>query len=148
MDLNKDVPRSPYERLGGIVFLPRAIDKGRADLDEMVGEYSSRTGFSKVLFDFLGVSAENFIDALRKNRTDEGMWEWVSANMAPRTADEIEDYNRELATRTPQTPEQKARHKQQLEDMGQGHRTDVARMFDWLDLDEGRDVPQGGRQDY
>ena len=111
MDLNKDVPRSPYERLGGIVSLPRAIDKGRAELEDKVGEYNSRFGFSKVLFDYLSVTAEDFIEALGENRTDEGMWKWVSTNMAPRTADEIEAYNRELATRTPQTPEQKARHK-------------------------------------
>ena len=32
MNLTRDVPRSPYEKLGGIVFLPRSIDTGRADL--------------------------------------------------------------------------------------------------------------------
>jgi hypothetical protein len=32
MDLTQTVPRSPYETLGGIVFLPRAIDKMRAHL--------------------------------------------------------------------------------------------------------------------
>ena len=34
MNLTRDVPRSPYEKLGGIVFLPRSIDTGRADLAE------------------------------------------------------------------------------------------------------------------
>ena len=49
MDLTRDAPRSPYESLGGIVFVPRAIDKGRADLAGTLGEYVSRTGWSKDL---------------------------------------------------------------------------------------------------
>jgi hypothetical protein len=65
MDMTNGVPRSPYEKLGRIVFLPRAIDKGRADLDGRLGDYYSKTGFSKVLFDFLGVSADDFVSALR-----------------------------------------------------------------------------------
>ena len=71
MDLTRDVPRSPYEKLGGIVFLPRSIDKGRAELAGTLGEYVARTGRSARLFEFLGVTAEDFIEALRDRPTDE-----------------------------------------------------------------------------
>ena len=57
MDLSRDVPRSPYEKLGGIVFLPRGIDKGRADLARTLGEYECRTGRSARLFESLGISS-------------------------------------------------------------------------------------------
>ena len=46
MDLTRDVPRSPYEKLGGIVFLPRSIDKGRAELAGTLGDYVVRIGRS------------------------------------------------------------------------------------------------------
>ena len=90
MDLTRDVPRSPYEKLGGIVFLPRSIDKGRADLAGTLGEYVARTGRSERLFDFLGVSAGDFVEALRDRPTDEDLWAWVAEHMTPRTPEEIE----------------------------------------------------------
>ena len=148
MDLTKDVPRSPYERLGGIVFLPRAIDKGRADIDGKLGDYLSRTGFSKVLLDFLGISVDDFVAALRERDIDEQVWEWVSANMTARSADEIEEFNREFIDRTPQNEEEWERYRSFLAEIGQPHRTDITRQFDRLDLDEGREVPQGGRRTY
>ena len=60
MDLTRDLPRSPYASLGGIVFLPRAIDKARAEAADALGEYMSRRGFSVDLFEFLGVDVDGF----------------------------------------------------------------------------------------
>lgn len=148
MDLTKDVPRSPYERLGGIVFLPRAIDKGRADIEGKLGDYLSRTGFSEVLLDFLGLSVDGFLNALREREADEQVLEWVSANMTARSADEIEEFNRAFIDRTPQNEEEWERYRSFLAEIGQSHRTDITRQFDRLDLDEGREVPQGGRRTY
>lgn len=146
MDLTKESPRSPYDRLGGIVFLPRAIDKGRADLEGKLGAYFSRTGYSKTLLDFLGIDPEAFIQALKDRPTDQKMWEWVQANMTKRTPAEIEEFNSTMENRTPQDPEAWARYRKFLADLGQGHRTDLSRQFDRLDLDEGREVPTGGRK--
>ncbi len=145
MDLETDVPRSAYESLGGIVFLPRAIDKGRADIVGTLGEYYSRIGFSNTLFEFLGIEPDDFIEALRTRPTDAAVWTWVEANMQPRTHDEIRAWNQMMMSRTPDTPEAKARYQKMLEDLGQSHRTDLTRQFDRLDLDEGRDIPIGGR---
>jgi hypothetical protein len=47
-DLTKQAPRSPRVRLGGYAILPRMIDKGRAALAGMLGEYNygrSTSGF-------------------------------------------------------------------------------------------------------
>jgi len=146
MDLMKGVPKSPYEKLGGIVFLPRAIDKGRADLAGKLGEYISRTGFSARLFEFLGIPADEFVEALRERPTDEAVWAWVSKRMTARTKAEIEEFNQTMVNLTPQTPEAWERFRTHLAKMGQSQRTDITRQFDRLDLDEGREVPQGGRR--
>ena len=146
MDLTRDVPRSPYASLGGIVFLPRAIDKARADAAGALGEYLSRHGFSVDLFEFLGVSVDDFHEAVAANATDAEMLAWVQANMTERSTDEIAAFNEMMMTRGPATPEMESWYREFLENIGQGHRTDVTRHFDRLDLDEGRDVPLGGRR--
>ncbi|NDE08412.1 MAG: DUF5069 domain-containing protein, partial [Chloroflexi bacterium] len=58
MDLRTRRPRSPYETVGGIRFLPRTIDKMRAEIAGTSGEYNARTGFGTRLFDLLGVDAD------------------------------------------------------------------------------------------
>ncbi|MCY3914311.1 MAG: DUF5069 domain-containing protein [Chloroflexi bacterium] len=148
MDLTHEVPRSPYEKLGGIVFLPRSIDKGRADLAGTLGEYVARTGRSERLFEFLGVSANDFLEALRDRPTDEDVWAWIAEHMTPRTPEEIEEFNRKSWAATPEDENDRwtwTEFREFLADCGQAHRTDITRHFDRLDLDEGRDVPIGGR---
>ena len=150
MDLTKDVPRSGYEKLGRIGFLPRSIDKGRADLAGTMGEYVVRWGRTERMCDFLGIETDAFIEALRTRPTDEEVLAWVQEHMQPRTAAEIDDFNREMATDEPREGSNWdwPRFREFLEECGQGHRTDIRRHYDRLDLDEGRDVPEGGRTDW
>ena len=148
MDLTREVPRSPYEKLGGMVFLPRSIDKGRAELEGTLGEYIARHGRSGRLFKFLGVSAKDFLEALRDRPTDADVWAWVAEHMTPRTPDEIEEFNRKMWAATPDDEDDRwswRGFRKYLADCGHAHRTDITRHFDRLDLDEGRDVPTGGR---
>lgn len=146
MDLTRDMPRSPYASLGGIVFLPRAIDKARAEAAGALGEYVSRRGFSTEMLEFLGLDIDAFHAAVAANATDDEVLAWVQANMAERSTDEIAAWNAMMMTRGPATPELEAWYREFLENIGQGHRTDLSRHFDRLDLDEGRDVPLGGRR--
>jgi hypothetical protein len=145
VDLTRKVPRSGYESLGGIVFVPRAIDKARADVSGSIGSYFSRTGFSADLFEFLGISVDAFHNAVKTCDTDAEVLAWLKTNMANRSSEEVTTWNTSIMTRVPTTPEGKARYRQFMEDMDQAHRTDVTRQLDRLDLDEGRDVPLGGR---
>ncbi len=146
MDLTKSVPRSPYEKLGGVVFLPRAIDKGRAELAGTLGDYIARGGHSRRLFEFLGVPEHGFIEALETCATDAEVWEWVSEHMTTRSPEEIEEFNDWMSSASPDTGDHTWKWFQaQLEESGNGHRSDIKRHFDRIDLDEGRDVPIGGR---
>ena len=157
MYLTKEVPRSPFEAMGGMVFLARAIDKGRSDLAGRLGEdtsrrfspthaYVSRRGRSAWLFEFLGITADDFIEALRTRPTDDEVWEWVSSRMKPRTTKEIEEFDDMMCSRSPDDGDWTWKSfRSFLEECGHGHRADIKRNFDRLDLDEGREVPLGGR---
>lgn len=144
LDLTKQPPRSPYEQLGGIYFLPRTIDKMRAYIAGTVGEYRATSGFSTTIFDLFGVTPEEFEEIVKANESDEQILK-VLMERRPVTRGEIEEYN-QRAINWPLDEAGKARHRKMLEDAGYGHRTDVETMFDRLDLDDGREVPVGGRR--
>jgi hypothetical protein len=144
MDLTKGAPRSPYDELGGITFLPRTIDKMRAHIAGTAGAYNAKTGYSTQLFALFGVTADEFEQTVRDHPDDEG----VLAALRQRkslTAAEIEDWNRRSINRVPTDEAGWARHYKMLEDAGYGDRKDIRTMYDRLDLDDGRSVPQGGR---
>ena len=146
MDLVNGIPRSPYESMHGIVFLPRAIDKVRAEIAGRLGDYISRTFFSGMLLEFLGIEPQDFVGAVAARDSDEEVWAWIKARMRPRSATEIMAFNHQMMTRTPDDDTARERYWQFMADIGQSHRTDLSRQFDRLDLDEDRDVPLGGRQ--
>jgi len=144
MDLTRSAPRSPYNELGGITFLPRSIDKMRAFIAGTAGPYNAKTGYSTSLFEVLGVSADEFEQIVRESPSDEAVLESLQARKSLSEA-EITDWNRRSINRTPTDDAGWARHWKMLEDAGYGDRKDARTMFDRLDLDDGREVPAGGR---
>ena len=145
VDLTNSPPRSPYDRLGNISFLPRAIDKMRAYIDGKHGAYNAKTGYSTQLFDLFGVTADEFEEIVKANVTDEQVLK-VLLERRPLSAKEIEEWNERCETRQPQDEESRARHFKMLADAGYGDRKDAVTMYDRLDLDDGREVPLGGRR--
>jgi hypothetical protein len=140
MDLTKGPPSSPYDKLGGIVFLPRSIDKMRAHLAGTAGEYNAKTGYSVQLFEFLDLAADEFEAVVAAHADDAGV---LAALMerTPRSAAEIEAFNERAINRTPEDEAGWQRHWMLLAAAGHGDRKDITTMFDRLDLDDGRDVP-------
>ena len=54
-------PRSPYEKLGGYVHLPRLIDKARLHRKGLLNGYNYKTvGFDKHLLAFLKLNGDDF----------------------------------------------------------------------------------------
>src|SRR4029077_18378198 len=54
-------PRSPYEKLGGYVHLPRLIDKARLRREGLLNGYNYKTvGFDKHLLAFLKIDGDAF----------------------------------------------------------------------------------------
>ena len=146
MDLVNGIPRSPYESMHGIVFLPRAIDKVRAEIAGALGDYISRTFFSGMLLEFLGIEPQDFVDAVAARDSDEEVWAWIKARMTPRSATEIKAFNRRMMTITRTTTRRASATGSSWPTSASPTAPTSPASFDRLDLDEDRDVPLGGRQ--
>jgi len=140
MDLRKQFPRSPKEQLGGYVHVARIIDKARAHNAGTVGEYIYNCPMDQSWFQFTGVTAESFAEAV-KTRDDRQMAEWIRQKAKPHSQQEIEAWNRTLLGRTPSSPESQQRFLDTRQKLAPG-RTDITTWPDLIDLEEGRTVPK------
>jgi hypothetical protein len=98
VDLTRHAPRSGYDTsLGGVTGLARMVDKGRAFLGGTLGEYwyGSDSGADRSVLEFLGVTADEFTQALREHRTDESLAAWLGPRLQREPA-EVEAFNQKL----------------------------------------------------
>jgi hypothetical protein len=71
LDLTQGPPRSPREELEGLCMLPRMIDVARAKLPGGdVGQYQIGRGMSGLVLGAFGMSAESFVEIVRKAGSD------------------------------------------------------------------------------
>ncbi len=136
LDLTKEFPRSPKEKLGGHLHLARMIDKARAKRTGTIGEYIYPCPLDQSLLDFLGVDSDAFYK-VAEERDDQGILNWLKENAIPKKQPDIENWNRELLDRKPQTDES-MKHFLEIRNRIAPHRTDVTTWVDLLDLEEGR----------
>ncbi|MGZ3496166.1 MAG: DUF5069 domain-containing protein [Vulcanimicrobiaceae bacterium] len=136
MDLTKQFPRSPREQLGGMSILPRAIDKARAQLAGKLGDYVYfECSISRMLFNTLGVTDDEFLEAVRQSQTDQDVLQWVEEYVRPERY-KIEEMNQKLETAEP-NPEQRDYFQKELQAADPGN-TMVKTWADLIDLQEGR----------
>jgi Domain of unknown function (DUF5069) len=140
MDLRTQFPRSPKEQLDGYAHVARIIDKARAHNAGMLGEYIYNCPMDQSWFQFTGVTAEAFAEAV-KSRDDRKMAEWIQQKATPHSQQEIEAWNRTLLSRTPSSPESQ-QHFLATRGKLAPERTDITTWPDLIDLEEGRPVPQ------
>ena len=106
-DLTKHAPRSPKEALGGIVSLPRFIDKVRALNEGTLGEYISglNSAVDKNLLSFLGISYDDIKAEILKTDSDTELLNWISNHGTAHTPEEIkmwsENFSHLLAKNDP-----------------------------------------------
>lgn len=140
MDLTAGFPRSPYSRLHNIVFLPRTIDKIRADLDGKLGEYVWRTGFSADLLELLKLDLDATGDAVANSADDAAVWDWMRTQMRPPSAVDIALFNRSIIERRP-LPAGAENHRQFFDSIGMAGVADIATYCERQDADESRESP-------
>src|SRR6184192_2995482 len=76
-------PRSPYEKLGGYVHLPRLIDKARPHRKGLLDGYNYKTvGFDKHLLAFLKLNGDAFEEIANKLEHDGAILDWIQENGA------------------------------------------------------------------
>ena len=141
MDLTKEYPRSVSAKWQGIVQLGRAIDKAKAKAHGNVGEYNYDCPMDKGVFDFLGIDGEQLLEVVRNAKGDAEIEAYTRPFVAKKSAEEIEQWNQEWLSETPDNDESLA-YFTQLRDSIDPSRTDIVTWADVLDLDEKREVPR------
>ena len=135
----KQVPRSPYERLGGYVHLPRLIDKARLHRKGLLDGYNYKTvGFDKHLLAFLKLDPDQFEEAANRLEDDAAILDWIEARAEKHSPDEIEEWNQAMISRYPDSAVKRARFLHALKESGGEGRDDVRTYFDLIEFDEKR----------
>ena len=132
-------PRSPYEKLGGYVHLPRLIDKARLNQQGLLNGYNYKTvGFDKHLLAFLKLNPDEFEEAVNRLDDDQAILEWVNEHSARHSTEAIEEWNQSMVLRHPDTAAKRARFMHFLKEAGGAGRKDIKTYFDLIEFDEGR----------
>ena len=96
LDLNKEVPRSPRESLGGYIIAARALDKCRAEIAGTAGEYHFACPLDNMFFEFTEISSGEFKEFVSTGADDTAVAEWIVQNAKDRTKEEIVLWNNDL----------------------------------------------------
>lgn len=132
-------PRSPYEKLGGYVHLPRLIDKAKFHRQGLLNGYNYKTvGFDKHLLAFLKLDGDGFEETVNRLDDDKAILKWIQENGAQHSAEAIQEWNEAMISRHPDTAAKKARFAHFLKEAGGNDRKDIKTYFDLIEFDEGR----------
>lgn len=94
-DLTTQYPRSPRETLGGYVIAARTLDKCRAEIAGTLGEYHFDCPLDNLLFDFTGISADQFREFVTSGADDESVANWIQDNSKVNERRDIIRWNNE-----------------------------------------------------
>jgi len=130
-DLRKHPPRGARVTVGGLYFLARTIDKTRAILAGTQGEYKVAPGISGYLFDDLGITEEQFTQAVRNAQSDDDVVAWLHAHTDRSKYPEI---NEKLVTRRLRDAEHRATFVDRYPILNE--RPDLWNWFEIFDLDD------------
>jgi len=133
-------PRSPHDRIHGLVYFLRMVDKIRLHAEGELGEdYIPNLGkaFDARCSSFLGINYDALVTAVVGGLSDEEAWNWAAAHGKVPTEEQIEVWNGFMLKRgwRDEATETLLRRKKEG---GFETRDDIQTMFDYLDLDEGR----------
>jgi Domain of unknown function (DUF5069) len=138
-------PRSPKEKVGGLVHLGRLFDKIRLRHQGLIPDYNYlTTGFDKYLLDSLGLTGEDLERRVLQGGTDEELLAWVKTNGKALSEAEVRMWNMKVLTGEPKDDAAKERFKVRLIDIAakRGMPVDtlpkIATWVDAIELDEGR----------
>ena len=142
-DLTQRPPRSPRQKLGGFVILPRAIDKGRAKVAGTIGEYHFACPLDQRFLKFVGLEGDALLEQIKAGKGDAEILAWVNENAKFKRADwEIAVWSEFQTAKSPDTPAAKEKQAKQISAINP-NRNDIITGFDLLDLDD--HVTFGGR---
>jgi hypothetical protein len=132
MDLTKRNPRGPREKLGGMIWLPRVIDKARAHLAGTLGEFSYGCPMDQHFFGFVGTTTEAFLEGVRSSPDDTAVLAWLKRTCAPRSESAVNEFNGMLCGLGPSSPESRAK----LAENARKIRPDCGEICTWVGMIE------------
>ncbi|MHB8483469.1 MAG: DUF5069 domain-containing protein [Nitrospiria bacterium] len=136
--------RSPREKLGGYVFLPRLIDKVRLHArGELPPEYignllqPGNTLADQRLLLFTGLNGEQLRKAILSSKTDDEVLKWVEKNAIFHTDEEKQEWEEQIHAYRPNA-EGIEKRKKVYSDLASKVDIGSLSVFDMIDMDEGR----------
>jgi gluconokinase len=132
--------RSPHDKVGGIVYFGRMLDKVRlhqrgelhADLHANLGE-----GFDKSCVQFLDVPYPEIVEHVKGGASDEETLAWCRAHGRPFSEQDAYVWN-EFMRKRGWNDAASERLVQRKAESGLSSRDDIQTMFDYIDADEER----------
>ena len=137
-------PRSARVRLGGYVILPRLLDKCRAEIAGLGGEYHYNCPLDQRFFQFTGIDAEALKREIAKGIGDWEVLQWIQAHAENKREEwEISQWSQRRETAAPADNESREFMSQLMTGANAAGREDVETWFDALDVDD--HVTYGGK---
>ena len=136
MDLSKNFPRSPKQKIAGLVQLARMIDKGRAYKTKKLADYIYPCPLDKIILNFLRVDAETFAKMVLDKKDNE-ISNWAEGLTKSKSSNDISFINKQILDRKPDTQD-RLKFFNEIRDKIDPSRSDIITWVDLLDLEEGR----------
>ncbi len=140
MDLSRAYPRSPKEKMAGLVHLGRVIDKARAFKENQLADYVYPCPLDKIILNFLCIDSDVFAAKVIEEEDDK-IRAWAEETLKNKKPEEFQFINDQILERRPDS-EDRLRYFDQTRDKIDPSRTDINTWVDLLDLEEGRLPPK------
>ena len=136
MDLSREFPRSPKQKIAGLVQLGRMIDKGRAYKEKRLADYIDPCPLDKIILNFLRIDSDTFAKMVVDKKDDE-ISIWAKDLTKSKSSREISFVNKQILDRKPDSQD-RLQYFNEIRDKIDPSRTDIITWVDLLDLEEGR----------
>ena len=136
-DLTQRPPRSARCRLGGYALLPRMLDKGRATIAGLNGEFHYDCPLDQRIINYLGIDAAALREELATGKGDGEILEWINTNAKhPHQPWEIQQWSDYMDRRGPDSDAETLALFAEIVGKFTKTREDIKAWFDYLDLDD------------
>lgn len=134
--------RSPYAKIGGLVYFGRMLDKIRQhDKSELSPDYQANLGrgFDASCATFLRVDYYQLVERVKQGGGDDEILQWCYSVGRQPTEDEIYVWN-EFMRKRGWNDEVSETLKRRKKEAGMAGRSEIETMFAFIDADEGRSL--------
>ena len=132
--------RSPFVKVGGLVYFGRMLDKIRVHAKgELPPDYQANLGkgFDERCVRFLRIDYDQLVERVKQGGSDEEVLQWCFSNSRRPSDDEIYVWN-EFMRKRGWNDEVSETLKRRKKEAGMAGRSEIQAMFEYIDADEGR----------